>query len=54
MKVGEKNRVEVFDKRSDGAYREITGEIIKVEEGKTLNTEWTEILLNTGYKIVFK
>ena len=53
VKIKESDSVEVFDKRS-GAITEIKGKVVRIKEGETLGTEWREILLNSGYKIVLR
>ena len=55
IEIEENDRVEVYDKRSTtDSHSEIEGKIVRVKEGETLGTEWTEIVLNSGYKIVLR
>ncbi len=55
IEIEEEDDVQVYDKRSTlDTSSKIKGKVVRVKEGETLGTEWTEILLNSGYKIVLR
>ena len=55
IEIEEDDRLEMYDKRfTSDSHSEIKGKVVRVKEGETLGTEWTEIVLNSGYKIVLR